>query len=134
MVGFTPLLLAAMSWAHPNTDTKKGGPLTSRPGTEKKGRSVLGFDPPAVGDLAFIDSQAKATIGVGAGPRLENDRSAFLPIVRKWNQGAIVALLALRQLHHPTSSAAGRGPTAKVIEPILLKQWIMPAGTKRHLE
>src|SRR6202158_5617093 len=61
---------------------------------------VLGLDPLAVCHFTFVDSQTEAALGVGADPRLENHRSAFLAIVRKWNQSAIVTLLALRQLHN----------------------------------
>src|SRR5579863_619184 len=81
--------------------------------------SVLGFDPLAVGHFALVDSQAEAALGVRANPRLENDRSAFLAIVRKWNKSAIVTLLALRQLHHTTPPVrpASSRPTQKLSDP-----------------
>src|SRR5713226_8111196 len=80
---------------------------------------VLGFDPLAVGHFTFVDSQAEAALGIGANPRLENHRSAFLAIVRKWDQSAIVTLLALRQLHHttPPMRPVSSRPSSKVIRP-----------------
>jgi hypothetical protein len=54
----------------------------------------------SVGNFAFVNAQAEATLGIGTGPRFENYRSALLPVIRERNQRAIVALLALRQLHH----------------------------------
>src|SRR5216684_1283243 len=63
---------------------------------------VLALDPLAVGHFTFVDSEAETALGIGANPCLENHRSAFLAIVRKWDQSAIVTLLALRQLHHTT--------------------------------
>src|SRR5581483_3016732 len=63
--------------------------------------SVFGFDPLAVGYFALVHPQAEATFRISADPCLENNRSAFLPVIRKWYQCPVVALLALRQLHRP---------------------------------
>src|SRR5271166_5486251 len=63
--------------------------------------SVLGFNTLAVGHLALVHPQAETAFRIGADPSLENHRSAFLPVIRKWYQCPIVALLALRQLHRP---------------------------------
>jgi hypothetical protein len=65
---------------------------------------MLGLNALAVGYFAFVYSQTETAIGIGARPCLENYRSAFLAIIRKWNESAIIALLALRQLHHRASS------------------------------
>src|SRR5439155_19387802 len=84
---------------------KKGAALVGPPLTMFSSAAdalMLGFDPLAVGHFTFVDSQAETALRIGANPRLENHRSAFLAIVRKWDQSAIVTLLALRQLHHTT--------------------------------
>src|ERR1700687_956204 len=66
-----------------------------------RGCLMLRFDSFAVRDFALIDAQAEAAIRIGTGPRLKNHRSALLPIIRERYKRAIVAFLALRQLHHP---------------------------------
>jgi hypothetical protein len=81
--------------------------------------SMFGFDAFSVRYFAFIHSQTEAAIGVGASPRLKDHRSAFLTIIREWNESAIVALLALRQLHHRASSTDQASvPKANVSEEI----------------
>ena len=71
--------------------------------SEVKRRLVLGLDSPSVGNLALVDSQAKAAFGVGADPSLEQNRGTLLSVVREWDQASIVAFLALRPLHQPPS-------------------------------
>src|SRR6185437_3505474 len=63
------------------------------------------LDSLAVRNFALIYAQAEAAIGIGTGPRFKNHRSALLPVIRERNQCAIIALLALRQLHHHASLA-----------------------------
>jgi hypothetical protein len=48
--------------------------------------SVLRFDSFSVSDLSLIDSERKSTIRIGAGPSLKYYGSAFLAIIRQWNQ------------------------------------------------
>src|SRR5579863_6328370 len=98
------------------------------------GASVLGLDPFAVSHFAFVHAQAEAALGVGANPSLENHRSALLAVVRKWNQGAIVTLLALRQLHHttPPVQPANARPSQKSIRPIKLIQLGPCCGRTLH--
>src|SRR5258708_35582628 len=85
---------------------------------------VLGFNSPAVGNLALVNAQAEAAIRIRANPSLEQHRSAFLPIIRQGNQRARITLLALRPLHHPRllSADPNRIARAEIIRPSNLKQ------------
>ena len=50
-------------------------------------------------DLTVIDTDIEATIRIVADPGLECDGSPIAAIVRKWKQGALVALLATREIN-----------------------------------
>src|SRR6185295_6237631 len=65
--------------------------------------SMLVLDSLAVADFALIDAEGETTVGIGAGPRLEDDGCALLPIVRQRDQDPVVAFLALGKFHHPSS-------------------------------
>src|SRR5687768_1373048 len=55
-------------------------------------------DGAAEADLAVVDADVEAAVGVGAHPRLVGDGGAFAAVVRQRHQDPLVALLALRVL------------------------------------
>jgi hypothetical protein len=67
--------------AHFIMDAKKAADGSRLFRSDAPGASVLGFDTSAVRYFPLVDSQAEAAIRIGAGPRFEDHRSAFLPIV-----------------------------------------------------
>src|SRR5713101_4486210 len=86
---------------------KKGDPSGSpKSPKNRESQLVLGLDSSPVGHFALVHAQAEAAIRIGADPRLEHYRSAFLSVIRQWNKCAIVTFLALRPLHHPRLLAA----------------------------
>jgi hypothetical protein len=85
---------------------KKGSPR-GLPFSLPSGRySVFGLDSSAVRHFALVHAQAETAIRIRTDPSLEQNRRALLSVVRQGNQRAIVALLALRPLHHPRLLAA----------------------------
>jgi hypothetical protein len=105
-------------------DKKKGSPRGLPLQIVANRRLVLGLDSPAVCHFAFVHAQTETAIRIRTYPRLEQHRSAFLPVVRQGNQRASVTLLALRPLHHPRLLAAdpNRIVRDEIIRPPNLKQ------------
>ena len=64
---------------------------------------MFGFDAATVGHLALINAQTETAIGVGADPGFEQHGGTLLTIIRKRDQVAVIALLALRPVHHHAS-------------------------------
>jgi hypothetical protein len=89
-------------------EQKKGDPSgpPKNPKNEAKSQLVLGLDSSPVGHFALVHAQAEAAIRIGADPRLEENRSALLSVIRQGNKCASVTFLALRPLHHPRLLAA----------------------------
>ena len=86
--------------------SKKRAIRQDRPKRLTESQLVLRFDSSSVRHFALVHAQAEAAIRIGADPRLEHYRSAFLSVIRQWNKCAIVTFLALRPLHHPRLLAA----------------------------
>jgi hypothetical protein len=86
--------------------SKKRAIRQDRPNSVTESQLVLCFDSSSVRHFAFVHPQAEAAIRIGADPRLEENRSAFLSVIRQGNKCAIVTFLALRPLHHPRLLAA----------------------------
>src|SRR5580765_4602512 len=107
------------------------GDSTGRDGMGRddgRGRRLLVAlsDRPPEGDLAVIDAEIEAAVGIGTDPRLVRDRRALAPVVGERNQGTLRALLARRKfdLVHvppsarptPRSGAPHAGPLVDVAE------------------
>ncbi|MFT4569192.1 MAG: hypothetical protein ACI8TX_000428 [Hyphomicrobiaceae bacterium] len=50
---------------------------------------------PAVGDLAFVDTQQEPTIGANAYPRLVEDRGSIGAVIGQWHEVPLSAFHAL---------------------------------------
>jgi hypothetical protein len=60
---------------------KKGQPARAALQIVADNLSVLGLDSPAVCHFALVHAQTETAIGIRTDPRLEQHRSAFLPVV-----------------------------------------------------
>jgi hypothetical protein len=86
--------------------SKKRAIRQDRPKRATESQLVLRFDSSSVRHFTFVHAQAEAAIRIGADPRLEENRSALLSVIRQGNKCASVTFLALRPLHHPRLLAA----------------------------
>ena len=104
--------------------SKKRAIRQDRPKSVTESQLVLCFDSSSVRHFPLVHSQAEAAIRIGADPRLEENRSALLSVIRQGNKCASVTFLALRPLHHPRLLAAdpNRIVRAEIIRPFNLKQ------------
>ena len=106
--------------------SKKRAIRQDRPKSATESQLVLCFDSSSVRHFPLVHSQAEAAIRIGADPRLEENRSALLSVIRQGNKCASVTFLALRPLHHPRLLAAdpirSTSFRAEIIRPPNLKQ------------
>src|SRR5579862_2676125 len=82
---------------------------------------MFSFDTATVGHFAFVDAEAEAAFGIGAHPSLEQHGSAFLTIIRKRDQVSVIALLALRPVHHHASFS--HDPVRVVTRAERIRRW-----------
>src|SRR5690242_15206430 len=54
------------------------------------------LDHPAETDLAIINAQIEAAVGIGADPGFVGDWRTFAAVIGEWNQRPVAALLASR--------------------------------------
>ena len=106
--------------------SKKRAIRQDRPKSVTESQLVLCFDSSSVRHFPLVHSQAEAAIRIGADPRLEENRSTLLSVIRQGNKCASVTFLALRPLHHPRLLAAdpirSTSFRAEIIRPSNLKQ------------